>query len=55
MASSLCSCILSRTDGRRIPTVFVPEGEPLLTLLLTNYEHLASHNYQHRVEYDPAE
>jgi hypothetical protein len=31
---------------RRIPTVFVPEGEPLLALLLINYEHLASHKYQ---------
>ena len=32
--------------GRRIPTVFVPEGEPLLSLLLINFEHLASHKYQ---------
>ena len=31
---------------RRIPTVFVKEGEPILTLLLINLEHLASHKYQ---------
>jgi len=31
---------------RRVPTVFVPEGEELLSLLLINYEHLASHKYQ---------
>ena len=31
---------------RKLPTVFVPEGEPLLSLLLINYEHLASHKYQ---------
>jgi hypothetical protein len=31
---------------RRIPTVFVPEGEALLTLLLGNFEHLVSHKYQ---------
>ncbi len=32
--------------GRKIPTVFVPDGEPLLSLLLINFEHLASHKYQ---------
>jgi len=32
--------------GRMIPTVFVPKGESLLTLLLINFEHLASHKYQ---------
>lgn len=32
--------------GRKLPTVFVPEGEPLLALLLVNFEHLASHKYQ---------
>ena len=31
---------------RKVPTVFVPDGEPLLSLLLINYEHLASHKYQ---------
>jgi hypothetical protein len=32
--------------GRKIPTVFVPEGESILSLLLVNSEHLASHKYQ---------
>lgn len=32
--------------ARPIPTVFVPEGEALLTLLLGNLEHLISHKYQ---------
>ena len=32
--------------GRKIPTVFVPEGETILSLLLVNFEHLASHKYQ---------
>jgi hypothetical protein len=32
--------------GRVIPTVFVPDGEALLSLLLVNLEHLASHKYQ---------
>ena len=32
--------------ARPIPTVFVPEGETLLTLLLGNLEHLISHKYQ---------
>jgi len=32
--------------SRRIPTVFVPEGETLLTLLLGNLEHLTNHKYQ---------
>jgi hypothetical protein len=31
---------------RKIQTVFVPEGESLMSLLLINYEHLASHKYQ---------
>ena len=29
-----------------IPTVFVPEGEALLTLLLGNLEHFINHKYQ---------
>jgi hypothetical protein len=29
-----------------IPSVFVPEGESLLTLLLGNLEHLINHKYQ---------
>jgi uncharacterized damage-inducible protein DinB len=32
--------------GRKIPTVFVPEGETVLTLLLGNLEHLTNHKYQ---------
>jgi hypothetical protein len=32
--------------GRKIPTVFVPDGESVLSLLLINFEHLASHKYQ---------
>ena len=32
--------------GRMLPTVFVPEGEPVLTLLLGNLEHLINHKYQ---------
>jgi hypothetical protein len=31
---------------RRIPTLFVPEGEPLITLLLGNLEHFINHKYQ---------
>ena len=30
----------------RVPTVFVKDGEPLLTLLLGNLEHLVNHKYQ---------
>ena len=29
-----------------IPTVFVPQGEPLMTLLLGNLEHLINHKHQ---------
>jgi uncharacterized damage-inducible protein DinB len=32
--------------ARRIPTVFVPNGETLATLLLGNLEHLINHKYQ---------
>lgn len=32
--------------ARRIPTVFAPEGERLITLLLGNLEHLTNHKYQ---------
>lgn len=31
---------------RRLPTVFVAEGEPVLTLLLGNLEHLINHKHQ---------
>jgi hypothetical protein len=30
----------------RVPTVFMQDGEPLLTLLLGNLEHLINHKYQ---------
>ena len=32
--------------GRRIATVFVPEGETVLTLLLGNFGRLENHKYQ---------
>ena len=32
--------------GARVPTVFVKEGEPLLTLLLGNLEHVVNHKHQ---------
>jgi hypothetical protein len=32
--------------SRSIPTVFVPQGEPLMTLLLRNFEHLVNHKHQ---------
>jgi hypothetical protein len=32
--------------GRKLPTLFVPEGETLLTLLLGNLEHLINHKHQ---------
>jgi hypothetical protein len=35
-----------RDLGRAVPTVFVPEGEPVLTLLLGNLEHLINHKHQ---------
>lgn len=31
---------------QRIPTIFVPEGEALLTVLLGNLEHLINHKHQ---------
>ncbi len=31
---------------RKVPTVFVPKGETLLTILLGNLEHLVNHKYQ---------
>jgi hypothetical protein len=38
---------LSDSDlGRLLPTVFVPQGETLLTLLLGNLEHLINHKHQ---------
>jgi hypothetical protein len=32
--------------GRLLPTIFVPTGEPILTLLLGNLEHLINHKHQ---------
>jgi hypothetical protein len=32
--------------ARKLPTVFVAEGEPVLTLLLGNLEHLINHKHQ---------
>lgn len=32
--------------AKRIPTVFVPGGEPVITLLLGNLEHLVNHKHQ---------
>ena len=32
--------------GRKLPTVFVSDGEPVLTLLLGNLEHVINHKYQ---------
>jgi DinB family protein len=39
--------VLTDADlARRVPTVFVPEGETVLTLLLGNLEHLINHKHQ---------
>lgn len=32
--------------ARRVPTVFAPDGEAVLTLLLGNFEHFINHKYQ---------
>ena len=32
--------------ARRVPTVFVPEGESLMTILLANLEHFTNHKHQ---------
>jgi len=32
--------------ARRVPTVFVAQGEPMLTLFLGNLEHLVNHKHQ---------
>jgi hypothetical protein len=39
-------CATDADLSRAVPTVFVPRGEPLLTLLLGNLEHLLNHKYQ---------
>lgn len=39
--------LVEDTDlGRRLPTVFEPEGQTLATLLLANLEHLTHHKHQ---------
>jgi hypothetical protein len=39
--------VLSDDDlARNINTVFAPEGEPVMTILLGNLEHLINHKYQ---------
>lgn len=43
MAFALCT---DQDLARKIPTVFVPQGEALITLLLGNLEHLTNHKYQ---------
>lgn len=35
-----------RALARKVSTVFVPEGEELLTILLGNFEHLTNHKHQ---------
>jgi hypothetical protein len=39
-------CCADADLARKIPTVFVPQGETLLTILLGNLEHLLNHKYQ---------
>jgi hypothetical protein len=39
-------CCVDADLARKIQTVFVPEGETLLTILLGNLEHLMNHKYQ---------
>jgi hypothetical protein len=39
-------CSTDADLARKIPTVFVPQGEALLTILLGNLEHLVNHKYQ---------
>jgi hypothetical protein len=39
-------CCTDQDLGRKLPTVFVPGGETLMTILLGNLEHLINHKYQ---------
>jgi hypothetical protein len=39
-------CCTDADLARKIQTVFVPQGETLLTILLGNLEHLVNHKYQ---------
>jgi len=40
------ACCADADLSRKIKTIFAPEGETLLTLLLGNLEHLINHKYQ---------
>jgi hypothetical protein len=40
------NCCSDQDLARRVPTLFVSQGETLLTLLLGNLEHLINHKYQ---------
>jgi hypothetical protein len=40
------ACLTNLDLARLIPTVFVPRGEAVLTLLLGNLEHLINHKHQ---------
>jgi hypothetical protein len=40
------ACLDDAALARRLPTVFVEEGEAVVTLLLGNLEHLINHKYQ---------
>ena len=40
------ACVRDEELSTRIPTVFVEEGEAVLTLVLNNLEHLVNHKYQ---------
>jgi hypothetical protein len=40
------ACCREEDLVRKVKTVFVPEGETLMTLLLGNLEHLMNHKYQ---------
>lgn len=39
-------CLSDEELSQRIPTVFASEGEPVITLILGNLEHLINHKYQ---------
>jgi len=41
-----CSALSDEDLRRKLPTVFVPEGESVLTLLLGNLEHIVNHKHQ---------
>jgi uncharacterized damage-inducible protein DinB len=41
-----CAVLNDAGLERKLPTVFVAEGEPVMTLLLGNLEHLVNHKHQ---------